>query len=273
MLEHVNLAKRLGKSEYKAALPALQRRLYELERACWHNQVSSVVVFEGWDAAGKGGAISTLTERLDPRGFKLYPVVPPRTWEQQYPWLRRFWLCVPNHGEMVIFDHSWYSRLLNERVEGLVEESEWSKAFQDIVEFERMLSDDGTVLLKFWFHIGKKEQRRRFAKIGRDPLEAWRITKEDLARHRKYDQYVLAVEEMLERTESEFAPWTIVEATSRWHARRKTFETIIAALERRLGELAPPPAGKAEEAARDAELRAAADALAGPDDGAGNGEE
>lgn len=261
MLENVNLNIKLSHGEYNGILPKLQRRLYDLEKACWDAKISSLLVFEGWDAAGKGGAIATLTQRLDPRGFKLHSTHLPRTFEQARPWLWRFWLRVPNRGEMVIFDQSWYSRVLLERVEKLIPETAWRAAYSDIQDFERMLADDGTVILKFFLHINKKEQKKRFDKIAANPLEAWRIGKDDLARQRKYDQYVTATEEMLELTEAEYAPWTIVEATSKWWARKKIFETIIAALERRLGNCAPPPDTSQEDESRDADLRAAMESL------------
>ena len=260
MLENVNLKKKLPREDYKQVLPSLQRRLYKLEEACWHQGVSSMLVFEGWDAAGKGTAIATLTQRLDPRGFRLYPIVAPRTYEQQRPWLWRFWLKVPNRGEMVLFDHSWYRRVLEERVEGAIPEKAWRQSYRDIAEFERMLADDGTVILKFFFHISQKEQKRRFERLKADPLEAWRVTKEDWARHKKYNQYLGASEEMLEMTDSEYAPWTIIEATSKYYARRKLFETIIAAIEKRLGANAPP---RADSAGDDSDLRAAMESLAG----------
>jgi len=240
VLEKVNLNLKLSKQEYKSILPALQQRLYDLEKACWDQKVASILLFEGWDAAGKGSAISTLTERLDPRGFKLHPIQPPRTYEQSRPWLWRFWLRIPNYGEMAIFDRSWYWRVLEERVEGATPEKEVEDAFQDIVEFEQMLADDGAVIVKFWLHISKKEQKKRFRALKKDPLESWRVTKEDWARHRKYERYLEATEEMLARTESEYGPWTIVEGTSRWYARKKIFETVIQALEARLGDAAPP---------------------------------
>ena len=262
MLENVNLKRKISRDQYEKTLPGLQRRLYDLEKACWDSKVSSIVVFEGWDAAGKGGAISTLTQRLDPRGFKLYSTQLPRTFEQARPWLWRFWLKVPNRGEMVIFDQSWYGRVMMERVEGIVDEATWKAAYSDIIDFERMLADDGTVIMKFFLHIAKKEQKKRFEKMAKDPLEAWRVTKDDWARHRQYEQYCEAAEEMLERTEAEYAPWTIVEATSRGWARKKIFETIIDALERRLGKNAPPRAS-GDIQARDADLRAAMDSLAG----------
>jgi len=260
MLENINLKQKLSREEYKQLLPGLQRRLYQLEETCWHQGVPSMIVFEGWDAAGKGTAIATLTQRLDPRGFRLYPIVAPRTYEQQRPWLWRFWLKVPNRGEMVLFDHSWYRRVLAERVEGVIPEKAWRQAYRDIQEFERMLADDGTVILKFFFHISQKEQKRRFERLKADPLEAWRVTKEDWARHKKYEQYLTASEEMLEITDSEYAPWIIVEATSKYYARKKLFETIIVAIEKRLGANAPP---RADADGDDSDLRAAMESLAG----------
>jgi len=261
VLENVNLERALSHEEYKRALPALQRRLYDLEKACWDHGRPSIIVFEGWDAAGKGGCISTLTGRLDPRGFKLHVVHPPRTHELSFPWLRRFWLAVPNRGEMVILDHSWYHRVLDERVERTIPEKVWRQGYKDIIEFERMLADDGTVLLKFWFHISRKEQKKRFRKIEEDPLESWRVSERDWARHELYGDFAEAAEEMLELTESEFAPWTIVEATSRWYARRKVFLTIIAALEKALGNNAPPKEADAARSRHDAELRRAMESL------------
>lgn len=263
MLENINLKKKLSREEYKLALPGLQQRLYDLEKACWDLGIPTVIVFEGWDAAGKGTAIAALTQRLDPRGFRMYPISAARTYEQQRPWLWRFWLKVPNRGEMAIFDHSWYARVLEDRVEKTVPEKAWQEAYRDIVEFERMLADDGAAILKFFLHISKKEQKERFTAIEENPLEAWRVTVEDWARHKKYDQYLAATEQMLELTESEFAPWTIVEATSKWHSRKKIFETIIGAMERRLGPNAPPTTEVPGAAAKDAELREAMESLGG----------
>src|SRR5664280_102246 len=145
MLENINLKRKLSREDYKLEVPAIQQRLYDLEKACWDHGVPTIVVFEGWDASGKGTAIAALTQRLDPRGFKLYPITDPRTYEQQRPWLRRFWLKVPNRGEMVIFDRSWYLHVLDGRVDKTTSESACRHAFKDIVEFERMLADDGVV--------------------------------------------------------------------------------------------------------------------------------
>lgn len=263
MLENVNLKKRLSQEAYKRFLPSVQHRLYDLEKASWDQGIPTVIVFEGWDASGKGTAIAALTQRLDPRGFKLYPITAPRTYEQQRPWLWRFWLKAPNRGEMVIFDRSWYVRVLDDRVERAIPEQAWRDAYRDIVEFERMLADDGAVILKFFLHISKKEQKARFRSIEADPLEAWRVSDADWARHKKYADYLAAAEEMLELTDSEFAPWTIVEATSKWHARKRIFETIVAAMERRLGANAPQRVEAPGAAAKDAELRVAMESLSG----------
>jgi polyphosphate kinase 2 (PPK2 family) len=234
MLEKVDLTKRLPKREYKARMPYLRDRLYDLQKACWDASIPTVIIFEGWDAAGKGTSINLLTQRLDPRGFKLYAIQAPRTYETHMPWLWRFWLKLPNYGEMGIFDRSWYGRVLVERVEGFTPEEKWRKAYRDIVNFERTIADDGYALLKFFLHISKKEQLRRFKMLEKDPLESWHVQPEDWDHHRKYDGYVLAIEEMLERTDTEWGPWTIVEATDRRWARVKIFETIISCLEETL---------------------------------------
>jgi len=251
MLEKVDLTKSLSKQEYKGRLAYLRNRLYDLQKACWDAGIPSVIVFEGWDAAGKGTSINLLTQRLDPRGFKLYPIQAPRTFETHLPWLWRFWQKLPNYGQMAIFDRSWYGRVLVERMEGLTPEAEWRKAYQDIVDFERTIADDGYVICKFFLHISKKEQKKRFKKLEQDPLESWHVQPEDWEHHRRYDEYLVAYEEMLERTETEWASWTIVEATDRYWARAKIFETIThrleEALQKRDKPLPPEPPQKTED--------------------------
>jgi polyphosphate kinase 2 (PPK2 family) len=257
MLENVNLKRKLPAEDFNRVLPVLQRRLYDLEKACWDNKLRSVFVFEGWDASGKGGSIGTLTQRLDPRGFKLHTITRPQSFELSRPWLWRFWLNVPDQGEMAIFDQSWYTRVLQERVEGLVRPEQWRAAYSDIIEFERMLADDDITILKFFLHISRREQKRRFERIEADPLESWRITKADWDRHKKYDQYLEATEEMLERTDTAEGPWTIVEGTSRRWARTRILTTIISTLEHKLGDKAPPRESSEEAAASDEDLRLA----------------
>ncbi|HUE05419.1 MAG TPA: hypothetical protein VMR62_38085 [Bryobacteraceae bacterium] len=230
MLEKVDLTRTLSKEEYKSRLPALQANLYELQLRTSEAGLPSVIVFEGWDAAGKGTSINVLTSRLEPRAFRLHVIQAPRTHELHMPWLYRFWHYIPNYGQMAIFDRSWYRRVLEERVERITPKNEWRKAYRDIGDFERTLADDGYTIVKFFFHISQKEQKKRFQKLESHALTRWQVQKADWRRHKDYGKYLLAVEEMLERTESECGPWTIVEATDRYWTRIAVFETIIRAL-------------------------------------------
>ena len=231
MLEALDLSQSLSKAKYKKQLRRMQHRLHRLQRACWESKVATVVVFEGWDAAGKGTAVSKLTQRLEPRGFSLHAICEPRTFALHLPWMWRFWVKVPNWGEMAIFDRSWYGRVLVERVEGLIEERQWRKAYGDIVSFERGLADDRYLVVKFFLHISKEQQAERFKTLESDPTTAWHVEPEDWEHHAKYDDYLVATEEMLERTESEWGPWTLVEATDRRWARAKIFDTLILRME------------------------------------------
>jgi polyphosphate kinase 2 (PPK2 family) len=253
MLEQVDLDQSLPKPDYKRRLPLLQERLYDLEHAVFTNGIPVAVVFEGWAAAGKGSTINVLAERLDPRGFRVVPITPPRTAEIRYPWMWRFWQKIPAFGQIVVYDTSWYRRVLIDRINHNIKKRVVQEGFQDIVDFEKQLADDGTVILKYWLHISKKEQARRFKKLLKDKLTAWQVTDEDAAQHRAYNEYLEAVEEMLARTDAPHAPWVIVEATDRYFTRLKVLESLIAALEKRLGDKAPPappaPGKKAKEAA------------------------
>jgi polyphosphate kinase 2 (PPK2 family) len=244
MLEKIDLSQKIKKKEYKKIFPVLRRQLYALQKASWDAEIPVIILFEGWDAAGKGTSIQTLTSRLDPRGFKLYPIRAARTYESKRPWLWRFWLKIPGQGEWTIFDRSWYGRTLVERVEGLILESDWRRAYRNIIDFERTLADEGYLIIKFFLHISRDEQKRRFDKLIEDPLTAWQVLPEDWEHHKHYDQWLLAYEETFERTETEWGPWTIVEATDRKFTNVKIFKTIIANLEERLTMLdaLPDPA-------------------------------
>jgi AMP-polyphosphate phosphotransferase len=241
MLEQVDLNLSVSKSEYQKRLPDLQARLYDLEHAVFTTGIPVMIVFEGWAATGKGGAINVMSERLDARGFRVVPITPPRTAEMNYPWLWRFWQKIPARGQIVVYDTSWYRRVLIDRINKTVKRREWENAYQDIAEFEEMLSADGTVILKFWLHISKKEQSRRFKRLLKDELTAWQVTEEDRSQHKKYGKYLVAVEEMLARTDSPHAPWVIVEATEKYHTRIKIIETIIRTLEARLADVPAKP--------------------------------
>jgi polyphosphate kinase 2 (PPK2 family) len=239
MLEQINLNQSLSKTEYRRRLPQLQSRLYDLEHAVFKANLPVAILFEGWAAAGKGGTINALAERLDPRGFRVVPILPPRTYEMHYPWLWRFWSKIPAYGQIVVYDTSWYRRVLIERLNKVVRKREWRDAFQDILDFEEQLAADGMVILKFWLHISKAEQARRFKKLLKSKLTSWQVADEDMAQHRAYKKYLGAVEEMLARTDAPNAPWLIVEATDRYFTRVKVIETVIRTLETRLGSQVP----------------------------------
>ena len=250
MLEKINLKQKMSKADYKAQLPGLRNRLYELQKQVRRTGVPVVIIFEGWKAAGKDLAIRSLTRRLDPRSHKLHAITPERTYETKYPWLWRFWMKLPSYGEMAIYHKSWYRRVLVDRVEKQIAKADWRRAYRDIVDFERTIADDGGVVIKFWFHISRKQQRQRFKQCQKDPLRAWQITPDDWQQHEKYDHYLVATEEMLERTDTEWGPWVIVPATDDRFAQVRVFKTIIAALEQRLGQIveaAPEAASSAPE--------------------------
>jgi polyphosphate kinase 2 (PPK2 family) len=180
-----------------------------------------------------------LTERLDARGFRVVPIMPPRTMETQYPWLWRFWLKIPAAGQMVIFDQSWYRRVLTDRLLKTVNKREWENAYLDINEFEEQLASDGTAIVKFWLHISKKEQKKRIKSLEKNRLTEWQVSEEDARQNKNYKKHLKMVEEMLSRTEMPYAPWTAVEATNRYFTRIKIYETLIAAFEKKLQSKVP----------------------------------
>jgi polyphosphate kinase 2 (PPK2 family) len=235
MLDKIDLNQKLKKSEYKQAMPALRERLFHMQKASWDAEIPVIILFEGWDAAGKGASIRQLTRPLDPRGYKLYPIRAPHAYEKKRPWLWRFWLKIPARGEWAMFDRSWYGRVTVERVENLIPEKHWRRAYRDIVNFERTLADDGHLIIKFFLHISKQEQKRRFNKLIKDPLTARQVTAEDWEHNRHYEDWLVAYEEAFERTDTEWGPWNIVEATDRRFARVKIYQSVITALEEKLG--------------------------------------
>lgn len=234
MLDKIDLSKSVDKRVYKRIFPELSERLFNVQKGSWDAGIPVIILFEGWDAAGKGTSIQKLTQPLDPRGYKLYPIRAARTYEKKHPWLWRFWQKLPARGEWAMFDRSWYGRVFVERVESLIPENEWRRAYRDIVDFERVLADDGHVIIKFFLHISKQEQKRRFEKLIKDPLTAYHVTAEDWEHHQHYEEWLLAYEEAFERTETEWGPWTIVEATDRRHTWIKIYQTIIQTLEEKM---------------------------------------
>jgi len=249
MLETLDLKKKLSKSVYAKKVGELQERLRVLQYAAQNAEVPVVVCLEGWDSAGKGAVIKKLTERLDPRLFRVLPGSPPSALEQRYHFLWRYQIALPNDGQMAVFDHSWYGRVLVERCDKLTPKKQWREAYQQINEFERWLTDDGQVMVKLWMHISKKEQKKRFRAALKDPLLRWKITKEYKRHHRQYGRWVDAVEEMLAKTDSAHAPWTVIEANDLRWARVRVFETLIERMEQALARRKAMPAQVSRTAA------------------------
>jgi polyphosphate kinase 2 (PPK2 family) len=232
MLEKIDLDKTLSKDEYRKAVGTLEERIGSLQRAVKERGVPVIVVFEGWDAAGKGTLINRLLLAMDPRGFSVHQTLPPKEEELYRPFLWRFWINVPEKGHIAVFDRSWYERVLVDRVDGAVTKKECDGVYGDINAFERQLSDGGYRIIKFFLHISKGEQKKRFRKLEKSKATAWRVTDEDWRHHRQYDDYYRAVEDTIVHTDTVWAPWTIVEATDRRFATVKVFTVVADALEK-----------------------------------------
>ncbi|MCI1859634.1 MAG: UDP-galactose-lipid carrier transferase [Sporolactobacillus sp.] len=236
-LDQVDLSKQIDSHEkYEHKLKKQQLRLLALQRVLREQQIAAVFVFEGWDAAGKGGAIKRALATLDPRGVRVTQIAAPTTEEKSYHYLRRFWEHLPRYGQIAIFDRSWYGRVLVERVEELTEEAAWRRAYQEINSFEKMLTDDRYLIAKFWLHISKDEQYKRFKEREDNPFKRWKITDEDWRNRKKWDQYVVAAEEMFEQTDRPCAPWYIVPAESKWYARIAVIKKMVHRIEDELNQ-------------------------------------
>ena len=237
VLSGIDLSKKLSRTEYKKQLKRLQERLEELHSELYRLRIPVVIGFEGWDAGGKGGAIRRLTSRLDPRGYRVNPTASPNDIEKVHHYLWRFWNNVPKAGHIAIFDRTWYGRVMVERIEGFCTEAEWKRAYQEINEMESHMANAGTVILKFWMHIDKDEQERRFKERQENPDKQWKITDEDWRNRAKWDQYEEAVNEMLVRTSTTYAPWIVVEGNDKYYARVKVVQSVVDALEKRIKEI------------------------------------
>lgn len=233
-LSQADLSQSLSKKSYKKELKQKQIQLRKLQRSIYEHNIPVLAMFEGWDAAGKGGAIKRLTEVLDPRSYQVHSFAAPTDEEKAHHYLWRFWRKLPPAGSIGIFDRSWYGRVLVERVEGLASEIEWQRAYQEINEFEAQLINRGYVLLKFWLHIDPHEQLKRFQQRQKDPFKQHKITEEDWRNREKWDDYELAVNQMVERTNTAIAPWTIVPGNDKYYARVKVIETLTQAIENQL---------------------------------------
>jgi polyphosphate kinase 2 (PPK2 family) len=236
MLDTLDLSKGMTKQEYITDLNRSQLQLRELTYQLYAQKRTMVVVYEGWDAAGKGGNIKRVTERLDPRGYEVFSIAAPQGEDATHHYLWRFWrrLKPPDEKQVLIFDRSWYGRVMVERIEGFCREQEWKRAYREINEFERQLADFGMILAKFWIHISPEEQLRRFEERQQIAYKQWKLTDEDWRNRAKWDVYEEAVNDMLLRTSTATAPWTVVEGNDKWYARIKALSTLVELLGREL---------------------------------------
>jgi len=217
----------LTRPEYEQNLIMYQQQVREIQYRLYKRKIPLIIVYEGWDAAGKGGNIMRLVRHMNPRGYDVIPISRPNDAENEYHYLWRFVRQFPGGGQITIFDRSWYGRVLVERIEGFCSETEWKRAYNEINEMEETYVEDGGGLIKFWLEIDKNEQIRRFRQREKDPLKQWKITDEDWRNHEKWNLYDEAVDEMLARTNTPVAPWTVVESGNKWYARLKTLQTVI----------------------------------------------
>lgn len=227
MLGTVDTSLTLEPEAYEHSLIKYQVALYKLAYQIYVQQRPVIMIFEGWDAAGKGGAIRRVTEKIDPRGFVVYPIAAPKGDDATHHYLWRFWRRLPETGQIAMFDRSWYGRVMVERIEGFCTEMDWKRAYREINSFERQLVDFGTILFKFWLHIDKEEQLRRFESRSEDRIRSWKLTDEDWRNREKWELYEEAVNEMLLKTSTISAPWTVVEGNSKMYARIKILKTIV----------------------------------------------
>ncbi len=219
------------KKDYEEELEELQDKLYELQVRYFMEKRRAVIAFEGWDAAGKGGAIKRLTALMDPRGYKVWPIAAPKDAEARHHYLWRFTMRMPEQGELCIFDRSWYGRVLVERVEGYCNKDAWQRAYDEINAYERMHTDDGVVLLKFFLHIDKDEQLVRFKAREKDPIKNFKIGPDDWRNRKRRPDYEEAIQDMLDRTHRPDAPWHVVPANDKKMARLTVLRTCIEALD------------------------------------------
>jgi len=236
VLSKLDMSKSLQKKEYREELTKWQGLLNRLHRRAREEQRSTILVFEGWDAGGKGGAIRRVTSALDARAYRVIPIAAPTDEENAQHYLWRFWRHLPRAGRFTIFDRSWYGRVLVERVEGFATSKEWQRAYAEINEFEQELVEAGNILVKFWMHISKGEQKKRFEARQKTPYKRWKLTKEDWRNRERWNLYEHSVHEMIERTSSHYAPWVVVEGNDKRYARVKVLQAVCERMQETLGE-------------------------------------
>ncbi|MGF1678271.1 MAG: polyphosphate kinase 2 family protein [Candidatus Methylacidiphilales bacterium] len=227
-LAALDLNKRFDSKEaYKEKMKQYQLQLIHMQRSLIQSKRSLILVFEGPDAAGKGGVIKRTVQRLDPRNIRVYSIIKPTPEEYRHPYMWRFWNKVPSQGDIAIFDRSWYGRVLVERVEGFAKPEDWRRAYDEINQFESLLVHEGAILLKFFLYIDRDEQLARFKARESDPYKHWKINDEDWRNRDKWDQHNEAAEEMFEKTDTKLAAWNLVEGNFKWYARVKVTKHIV----------------------------------------------
>ncbi|MFJ7669322.1 polyphosphate kinase 2 family protein [Lysinibacillus sp. NPDC097195] len=231
-LKNLDLSIELDKKLYKKKLKVLQYEMLNAQQFLLNNKIGLILVFEGMDAAGKGGAIKRLIERVDPRGYVVHPISAPQPHELRYNYLQRFWRKLPQHGQIAIFDRSWYGRVLVERIEGFATKEEWSRAYEEINNFEKILTAGDYIIIKFWLHVSEEEQLKRFNERAQDPYKAWKLTDEDWRNREKTPEYIAAANEMFEKTDKKNAPWVLVAGNDKKHARVQVLQETLAHIER-----------------------------------------
>jgi AMP-polyphosphate phosphotransferase len=237
LLSELDLTKQVDdKTDYRERINDLQLNLLHFQRKILESKRSVIFVFEGPDAAGKGGVIKRIAEKLDPRLIRVYSIVKPTEEEYRRHYLWRFWTKMPAQGEIAVFDRSWYGRVLVERVEGFCTEKEWGRAYDEVNAMEKTLVDGGTVIMKFYLHISKEEQLRRFEKRAADPYKHWKISAEDWRNRRKWKEHLEAAEDMFAQTWTKSAPWNLVEGEFKWFTRLKVLKAIVKKFTQEFGD-------------------------------------
>ncbi|MBD8034222.1 MULTISPECIES: polyphosphate kinase 2 family protein [Solibacillus] len=233
-LNDLDLTLKLDKKLYKKQLKELQYEVLNIQQFLYNNKIGLIFVFEGMDAAGKGGAIKRLTEHIDPRGLIVSPISAPQPHEMRYHYMHRFWRKLPQHGQIAIFDRSWYGRVLVERIEGFAKEHEWQRAYNEINGFEKQLTDEDYIIVKFWIHIDADEQLKRFMERAEDPYKSWKLTDEDWRNREKFNLYIEAADEMFAKTNTENAPWCLIPGNDKFYARVQVLKEAVAQIENQI---------------------------------------
>ncbi len=231
-LDDVDLSKIIDKKEYKKEIIKLQNKISDLHHELYTRRIPVIIAYEGWDAAGKGGNIKRVVEKMDPRGYDVIPIAAPNDVEKSKHYLWRFWRSFPRYGHVAIFDRTWYGRVLVERVEKFATKYEWKRAYQEITDMETQWVNNGSIIIKFWLQISKEEQLKRFKERENTPAKQWKITEEDWRNREKWKEYKEAVEEMISRTSTNSSPWYIVPANDKYYARIFVLKKIIKEIEK-----------------------------------------